>query len=238
MKSHLPKLSIPKAFSISDYPWESECGAPFKSEHEALFHEEKCRKCQRIVRSRKLGQTTELPTTHPDISKQIRIGTKVEMEHTSDKNKARKIAIDHLHEDPRYYTALGKMEKKLKASQYGGIQEQLIGGKPHYFGWIQGDTRPIPVTQSMTSRKKALQFLLHKYPDLKPALGQSFEIKRKKLPWQKTVDKFVVEDGDIIKKTEVVDVTPIKRPLGRRKTARERFLESWERSRLREIREY
>ena len=42
-------------------------------------------------------------------------GTKVEMEHTTDKNKAREIAIDHIYgEHIRYYNELEKMEKKFK----------------------------------------------------------------------------------------------------------------------------
>ena len=46
--------------------------------------------------------------------KQLKIGTKVEMEHTSNKNVAEKIAKDHLREFPDYYTHLLKMEAKLK----------------------------------------------------------------------------------------------------------------------------
>jgi len=37
-------------------------------------------------------------------------GTKVEMEHTSDKEMAAEIARDHLYEDPTYYTKLAKIE--------------------------------------------------------------------------------------------------------------------------------
>jgi len=38
----------------------------------------------------------------------LALGTQVEMEHTSDVNVAREIAIDHLTEDPQYYTKLVK----------------------------------------------------------------------------------------------------------------------------------
>ena len=48
---------------------------------------------------------------------QLRIGTKVEMEHTKSKKVAGKIAKDHLNEFPNYYTHLVKMEKKLKSMQ-------------------------------------------------------------------------------------------------------------------------
>ena len=45
---------------------------------------------------------------------QLRIGTRIEMEHTKSKKVAEKIAKDHLREYPDYYTALVKMEKQLK----------------------------------------------------------------------------------------------------------------------------
>jgi len=45
---------------------------------------------------------------------QVKTGTKVEMEHTSNKKLAEKIAKDHLDEFPDYYTHLLKMEAKLK----------------------------------------------------------------------------------------------------------------------------
>lgn len=41
---------------------------------------------------------------------QISMGIKVEMEHTSDPKIALEIAMDHLTEDPKYYTKLKKME--------------------------------------------------------------------------------------------------------------------------------
>jgi len=45
---------------------------------------------------------------------QIRMGIKIEMEHTKSKTIAEKIAKDHLREFPNYYTHLIKMENKLK----------------------------------------------------------------------------------------------------------------------------
>jgi hypothetical protein len=45
----------------------------------------------------------------------IKTGTRIEMEHTTSKRKARKIAYDHLHEfGDSYYHALIPMERKLK----------------------------------------------------------------------------------------------------------------------------
>jgi Protein of unknown function (DUF5661) len=43
-------------------------------------------------------------------SKQLEMGTKVEMEHTTNKILAKRIALDHLAEIPDYYTRLKKME--------------------------------------------------------------------------------------------------------------------------------
>lgn len=42
---------------------------------------------------------------------QLDVGAHVEMEHTNDPTVARKIAQDHLDEDPEYYSKLAKMEK-------------------------------------------------------------------------------------------------------------------------------
>jgi hypothetical protein len=44
--------------------------------------------------------------------KQLEMGIKVEMEHTSCPTISRKIALDHLAEIPDYYTRLDKMEKE------------------------------------------------------------------------------------------------------------------------------
>jgi len=43
--------------------------------------------------------------------RQLRKGTRVELEHTSDRGIAREIAMDHLDEDPQYYEKLEIMER-------------------------------------------------------------------------------------------------------------------------------
>ena len=51
-----------------------------------------------------------------DFSKdQIKRGIEVELEHSSDRELAKEIAMDHLEEFPNYYDELAKMEKKLKS---------------------------------------------------------------------------------------------------------------------------
>lgn len=54
--------------------------------------------------------------THKDLLWQRKVGQKIEMEHTSNKNLAAKIAEDHIREfkGKNYYKALIAMEKRLK----------------------------------------------------------------------------------------------------------------------------
>ncbi len=47
-----------------------------------------------------------------ELKKQLEAGIKVEMEHTNSEAKAKEIAMDHLWEDPKYYTKLKKVEAK------------------------------------------------------------------------------------------------------------------------------
>lgn len=47
--------------------------------------------------------------------RQVHIGAKIEFEHTCDREKAERIAMDHIEEFPiGYYKELAKMEKKLE----------------------------------------------------------------------------------------------------------------------------
>jgi hypothetical protein len=55
-------------------------------------------------------------------SKELKKGQKVEREHTSDKDVAKEIAMDHLEEFPKYYEALDKMEKELKEDKHKQLE--------------------------------------------------------------------------------------------------------------------
>jgi len=63
-----------------------------------------------------------------DISKvskaQLRAGIAIEMEHTKNPTIAKKIALDHLAENPRYYTYLKKMERQMKIDALKQKQKQ------------------------------------------------------------------------------------------------------------------
>ena len=61
-------------------------------------------------------------------------GIKVEMEHTSSKQVAHEIALDHLHEDPKYYTHLeGKHMEKAKYTKRTGSP----GSYKYYYGAVE-----------------------------------------------------------------------------------------------------
>jgi len=62
------------------------------------------------------GRSVEKGLTEDDVDpKQLKMGIKVELEHTKDRGVAKKIALDHLAEFPNYYTALVEMEKSLES---------------------------------------------------------------------------------------------------------------------------
>lgn len=50
----------------------------------------------------------------PQLQLELNKGIKIEMEHTTDRSAAEKIALDHLAESPLYYVYLAKMEDELK----------------------------------------------------------------------------------------------------------------------------
>lgn len=95
---------------------------PAKSERQRRFM---CAELGRLRSGRKTktgmreemreDQLRDFCRKNPAISmSQIRRGTQHELEHTTDRAIARKIACDHLREDPYYYTHLAKMEKQYK----------------------------------------------------------------------------------------------------------------------------
>jgi hypothetical protein len=58
------------------------------------------------------------------IIQQVKIGTKVEGEHTTDKNDARITALQHVDEFPDYYTRLKKVEKKKSMKEESTAEKQ------------------------------------------------------------------------------------------------------------------
>jgi hypothetical protein len=64
-----------------------------------------------------------------ELKKQFIKGIKVEMEHTDDEQVAKEIALDHLYEDPKYYSKLSKIETKesTTASSAGAYSAPAFG---------------------------------------------------------------------------------------------------------------
>ena len=62
------------------------------------------------------------------LKRQLEMGVKIEMEHTDSLEKAKEIAMDHLWEDPSYYTKLKKVEaKETDTSSSGAYSAPLFG---------------------------------------------------------------------------------------------------------------
>lgn len=62
------------------------------------------------------GAAERLGVTERDVSPhELHLGQKHEMEHTDDPVLARQIALDHLAEDPRYYSHIETMERVVKS---------------------------------------------------------------------------------------------------------------------------
>jgi len=64
-------------------------------------------------------------TTVDAIEKEIEKGSKVEKEHTDDKDKAKEIAKDHAVEDDKYYEGLANMEKSIKERVIKKLHEEM-----------------------------------------------------------------------------------------------------------------
>jgi Protein of unknown function (DUF5661) len=55
---------------------------------------------------------SKIKKMYETLKQELDRGIEIEMEHTKNRNKAQKIAMDHLSEDPKYYTKLKKVESK------------------------------------------------------------------------------------------------------------------------------
>lgn len=74
-----------------------------------------------------LAKKHGVPLKH--IQNQLKMGLKVEMEHTNNPKKAKEISIDHISENPNYYT-------KLKSV---GLADELDESKTGDFYYIAGN---------------------------------------------------------------------------------------------------
>lgn len=70
------------------------------------------------------GKGDSLDTSDVD-SDQLQMGIKVEMEHTDDSAVAEEIALDHLKEDPKYYTKLKKVHRESRRAGLSSSQDAI-----------------------------------------------------------------------------------------------------------------
>lgn len=89
--------------------------------------------------------------TRDHIQNQLKIGIKIEKEHTTNTQQAREIALDHLGEDPNYYTKLGKAGLE-EASGY--IPSEKEKNDPRFKTALTKDVRP----DSIKKNAKAFGF--------------------------------------------------------------------------------
>lgn len=90
------------------------------------------------------------------LKKQLEMGVKIEMEHTDSKEKATEIAMDHLWEDPSYYTKLKKIEtKETDTSSSGGFEAPFSGAASPIIKRTLSNKIPNYVNEAMDSSVSA-----------------------------------------------------------------------------------
>lgn len=81
------------------------------------------------------------------LTDEFKKGYKVEREHTNDSNIAKEIALDHLFEDPKYYTKLAGIEKE-------NIEELAPWGYPDQ-KWLDNHAKKIKKLRAQFDKEKA-----------------------------------------------------------------------------------
>lgn len=102
------------------------------------------------------------------LKKELNKGIKVEMEHTNDKKIATEIAMDHLFEDPNYYSKLKKVETKeaTSSSSAGSYVTPAFVAKDSK-NW-RGGAKPLyPGGKFVTVKKKCKTFPYCNQGDIK-----------------------------------------------------------------------
>ena len=123
-------------------------------------------------------------------SKELAMGIKTEMEHTNSKEKAKEIALDHLTEDPKYYTKLkaAGLADELSESKVGDVYisigeaiEEIASGYKKLDKLIK-----FMKLKPESPENQNLYKLKHVLIDLKTTFGDSYDFEDKKAPVQLT----------------------------------------------------
>ena len=88
-----------------------------------------------------------------ELEKQLKIGMKVELEHTNDKKKAKEIAMDHIFEDPKYYDKLSKIEAKEDKETTSSQNDKDM---------VEGIIEIVKQVKNLTNRKSIAQNMIKK----------------------------------------------------------------------------
>ncbi len=114
-----------------------------------------------------------------DIKKELKIGTKIELEHTDSRKKAKEIVMDHLVEFPDYYSneehGLVASEKKLEKDKDVDLEETTTAGAA---GAYNAPLFGKPTTIKKPKTKKTSSNIITK-GDLKNPLGKIYSFKPK-----------------------------------------------------------
>lgn len=111
-----------------------------------------------------------------DIRKQLEIGVKVEKEHTDDKSKAERIALDHLFEIPNYYDKLDKMEKSAlkeeteKEIRFIPVDRYAVDGRRWYVVYDKQENNyaSFPAFFGKYTTRKDCQYAIDKFVEENP----------------------------------------------------------------------
>jgi hypothetical protein len=129
---------------------------------------------------------------------ELRMGIKVEMEHTKDKKVAEKIAMDHLYEDLEYYTKLSKVEAKEATSSASSGQyttNKIWAKSMNKKDWRGASKAQIPGGKFVTVKEKCRKFPYCNQGDIK-ALN-IFENQRFKDIISKIQNKYNISENVI-----------------------------------------
>lgn len=88
------------------------------------------------------------------IKSELKKGIKVEKEHTTDINIAKEIAMDHLVEDPRYYTKLADIEKSSNENLMIGYPDQK---------WIDNHNKKLKKIRAKIDSEKVDEYTMMSY---------------------------------------------------------------------------
>jgi hypothetical protein len=152
---------------------------------------------------------------HPS---ELRMGVKVEMEHTGDPKKAEKIALDHLAENPYYYTALklSGIESPSAPKAKAPVAAKKIKKKD-----ATEMTDPVNQMQKVKLMKESLEKLVRETIKEMQSGGEGFE------QWKQALYNIVMKNANLEADEIAIDNAEIKKYYQEGKTPKEVYFDIW-----------